>query len=213
MEKSNNYAIVLQSTSGGKYPFETMFQLRSKARLGPDGCKDSGYSFISITMNRKELNSNDIEEFKKLFINLCVSVNAFYGYCSEYSMVTQRSIYLAKCAENIFDRKNQPDFGVEISDIYWLNYFGPGYVDFWGKDKITALENAYNVTHDANGGIVVQTTEEPVFADDTVDNISGYEFKQPMYEILGHNTFMHETHQPGKRGENVPTLEQMRSLV
>ena len=207
--------VLVGSTSGGKYPFETMLSLNKKERVGPNGGRDCGYSNISIYMSKKDIEEgdSDILEFKKLFTDLCLKLNAFTGYCTEHSMLAQGSIYLALSVKNACNRKTSPNYDLELNDIFWLNYYGPGYVVFWGKDKIIALKKEYNCTHDANGGIVIQTTEKPMFADDSIDKISDYGFKQSMYEILGHNTFMHETHQPGKRGENVPTLECMRNLV
>ena len=101
----------------------------------------------------------------------------------------------------------------KIKIVYWLNYFGPGYVNFWGQDKTRALEGAYEVIRDENGGICVQTTDAPVFADDNIRKITDYEFKKAMYDILGHNTFIHETHRQGAAGQYVPTLEDHRRII
>ena len=215
VKTSQDSEITISSTSGGKYPSETTLYLMKKRRLGPASGNDVGYSRIFINMNKNKFKENDydIKEFKKLFIDLCCELKAFTGFCTEHSILTQASIFHALAVENAQNRKKQPNFDYELGDIYWLNYFGPGYVDFWGKDKIKSLEKVYDIIHDTNGGIIVQTTDEPMIADYNVDRISDYKFKQPMYETLGYNTFMHETHHPGERGENVPTLEQMRNLV
>ena len=214
--KNSRYSeITISSTSDGKYPFETTLYLLEKRRLGPEDGHDVGYSRLFISMHKKETtkSDNDIIEFKKLFFDLCSGLKAFTGFCTEHSFLTQSSLYYALAVDNVRNRKKQPNFDYELGDVLWLNYFGPGYVEFWGKDKIKALERSYYVTRDVNNGIGVQTAEEPTFADINVDRISDYIFKQPMYEILGHNTFMHETSQPGERGENVPTLENMRNLI
>ena len=203
----------INATSGGRLPFWTMFELAPKGRIGPQGSKDWGFTPLTITMNKKKLDEQSTEEFKSLFIELCTTVQAFYGYCTENSIRAQWLLYLAQAAENVFERKQVPDFDMELPDIYWLNYFGPGYVDFWGEEKIAALKKAYPVTEDTHRGILVDATGEPVFADDAITRITAYDFKKSMYEILGYNTFMHETHQPGDRGENVPTLEYHRQYV
>jgi len=213
--RKRDYETLIQSTSGGRIPFETMFQLRRAGRLGPVGKRDCGYSCISLTFNKKEeFAEYDICEFKSLFNNICLAVDAFYGRAGEHSMVyVQREVFMAKAAEHPLLRRSVPDFNRELWDVYWLNYFGNEYVRFWGEEKVLALSREYELTRFDKGGICVQTTPEPVFADDSVKGIKDYAFKKHMYEILGYNTFMHETQQSGKPGQYVPTLDDQRRFL
>ncbi len=215
VKKSSCSEILIQSTSGSKPLISSMLSLRAKGRVGPEGGFDWGYSMITITIEKNEMEAvyDIIDEIKNLFFGICTAVNAFVGYCSEHSMITQRDIYLAQAVENVHERKRLPDYNAELNDIFWLNYFGPGYVSHWGKERIKALEKAYDVTVDCNNGILVQTTAKPMIADENISKITDYDFKKALYEVLGSNTFMHETHQKGNWGEHVPTLEEQRKLV
>lgn len=46
----------------------------------------------------------------------------------------------------------------ELPGVYWLTYFGPAYVDFFGKDRLLQLPEA---TEDAAGGITLRLSERP----------------------------------------------------
>ena len=213
-ERRRDYGVLVQSTSGGRIPFTTMMELRRMGRLGPVGKRDSGYSWISLTLNRKLLKDYDINEFRKLFLEVCTAVEAFYGGSAEDNiMCVQREIFMAKAAKNPLERKKNPDFDQEIWDVYWLNYFGAGYVQFWGQDKIDRLAEQYDVTRFVNGAVCVQTTPKPVFADPNAKGITDYPWKRHMYDVLGWNTFMHETQKQGKPGQYVPTLDDHRRIL
>lgn len=213
--EGNPFGVHIMSTSGGRInSFQTSFDLYSKGRRGAIGGKrDGGYSDIGLSLYRKELNETDVEQFKELVLDFAIATDAFYGRCFEWSMSTQREVFMAKAVDNVRSRKMVPDFDCELWDVYWLNYFGPGYVQFWGVEKIHALSQAYDVDRFDNGAICVQTTPQPTFVNHDAKSIKDYPWKQPFYDILGHNTFMHETHVQGKPGQYVPTLESQRKLL
>lgn len=201
------------STSGGKFAFTTRLTLKDKKpQVNPKGI-DYGYSSLSFRLSRKELEPQEVDAFKRLFVNVCVACDSFYGRAGEDSMYSQRSILMAKAVEDIGRRKRAPDFERELWDVYWLNYFGPAFVKHWGEEKIAALAEHYEVMRFKNGGFCMQTTPEPVISDDSAKSITDYAFKKPCYEILGYNTFMHETHQQGEKGQHVPTMEQHRRAL
>jgi len=206
-------SILINSTSGGKFPFWTLMDLQGTGRVGPPDKRDWGYSCLSFIYECEKYDEEVLCKFKNLFARVCVAVNAFYGKVYEHSFSVQRDHFMALTADHPLDRKTIPDFDREIQDIYWLNYFGPGYVNHWEKNKVEALAIEYEVIHLENDGICVQTTREPVIADKSMRKITDYPFKKHFYEILGYNTFMHEYHQPGVLGEYVPTLEYHRSLL
>ena len=211
--KRSSYAW-MQSSSGGRLRFEAQVDLQHRGRVGPPGKRDAGYSSISFSLARKSLSAEDVLEFRKLFMSVCCAVEAFYGRAAEYSlMYFQREVFMANAVPHPLLRKTVPDFDREIWDVYWLNYFGPGYVKFWGQEKVKALGQGYDVTCLDNDAICVQTTPEPVFADPKAKGIRDYPWKQHFYEVLGENTFMHETHKQGEPGQYVPTLEDHRRFL
>ena len=199
-----------EATSGGRYCFYLMMDLDKMGRRGAAEGPDVGYSWVNISLSRKKLTEYEIFEFKELFTNLIPAINPFYACAVEHSIFTQRNVFMAKAVEHPVFRKTIPDYSREIWDVYWLNYFGPAYVDHWGQDKIAALGKKYEVTGFGNGGVCVQTTPEPVLADPEAKGITDYEFKKHFYEVLGYDTFMHETHKPGRPGQYVPILEEHR---
>lgn len=95
------------------------------------------------------------------------------------------------------------DFECEIPDVYWLNYFGPGYVEFFGA----RLERiGVRRTRTKTGGLLVWAAETP-FVFERVNSIAEYGFKQPFYEALGRDTFRYETQHRGRPGQRVPTFD------
>ena len=210
--------LILSKGSGrmgfGTTRFDTMIYLHHLGHIGPPGKRDAGYSDISFTLHRKNISPADIQEFKKMFVDVCVAVNAFYGRAAEDAiMFVQRDLFMAKAVPHPLMRKKIPDFDRELWDVYWLNYFGPGYVRFWGNKKIDRLAEQYEVTKFDNGAVCVQTTPAPVFADPNAKGITDYPWKKHMYDVLGWNTFMHETHKQGEPGQYVPPLEDHRRLL
>ena len=207
-EQSNNTlpALIL-STSGEKTPFTTMLNLDFFGPFIPLDGRDRGYSFINFGLTRKHITKEDTNEFRKLFIEIANAIDAFYGESTEHSMIVQRQIQISR------QRNLSCNFDCEIGDVYWLNYFGPGYVEFWGEQKINHLSEKYQVKHFSNDAICVQTATDPQYADDTATSITDYPWKKHFYEVLGYDTFMHEAQKQGKQGQHVPTLDAHRQIL
>jgi hypothetical protein len=206
----------INSTSGGKERFESYYHLRPFGEAYPlSGLSDvdNGYSSISWNLSRQSIDKEEIDELKKLFIDVAIASEAFYGMSTELTMYTQRTDLMQLAAVNMFNVRSYPDFGRELPDVYWLNYFGPAYVELWGQKKVDRLSEKYFVEKLGNGGICVQTTPEVVFADCSIKRITDYAFKKHFYMVLGKNAFMHETQRPGRRGKYVPRIEAHRQII
>lgn len=96
----------------------------------------------------------------------------------------------------------------ELGHIHWLNYFGPSFVEHWGRERLEGLGVRQEWT--ANGGVVVWATETPFVLDPGVARTTDYAFKRPFFERLGIDTFVHEDHRPGAPGQYVPTFADHR---
>ena len=192
---------------------DSYYWLRQEGPYVPMSGYDEGFSDISIDLYRNSFTEEEIKEFRKLFVDIAVAVDAFYGRSAEISMYTQRNELMKKSTWTSFSVRLFPNFNKELPDVYWLNYFGLGYVDFWGKEKIKSLSDEYEVSNFENGGICVQTSPEFVTADKHIKKVSGYNFKKHFYNVLGSDTFMHETQKPGEPGKYVPTLDDHRNLL
>ena len=173
---------------------------------------DLGFSDIFYDLTRPEMSADDLRDFQELFGEVANALDAFYARAGETSMITQRNDLLLKAPGQLGIRKF-PVFDLELPDVYWLNYFGPGYRYHWGQAKIEQLRERYGLTEFDNQAFCVRTTPEPMAADPEVTHLRGYGFKQAMYEALGVSTFMHEGQVLGRPGEYVPTLEDHRLLL
>lgn len=96
----------------------------------------------------------------------------------------------------------------EIDHVHWLNYYGPAFVEHWGRDRLEGLGIRQDWT--ANGGVVVWATKTPFVHDRKIKRTTDYAFKQPFFERLGVNTFVHEGYEPGAPGQYVPTFADHR---
>jgi hypothetical protein len=203
----------IMTKSMGKRTFHTDFELKVEGALVGARGIDYGYSTFLFRLNTPKLHPEDAPEFAKLFNHLCQTSHAFYGRATERSLISQREIFMARSAKNVGNRKKIPNFERELWDVYWLNYFGPAFVELWGESKLARLAEQYQVRRFENGGFCVQTAQEPPIADESAKGITDYAFKKHFYDVAGWDTAMHETHQPGQLGQYVPTMAQHRKAL
>lgn len=95
-----------------------------------------------------------------------------------------------------------------VSDIGWLNYFGPAYVKAWGGISNLVDLGLYN-QRTANGGIVIWTTEAPYVLERSVRNPRRYGWKQDLIERVGEFAFF----EGGDYGEYVPDERTQRRFA
>ena len=90
-----------------------------------------------------------------------------------------------------------------VRDVYWLNYFGPAYVERWGS-LVARLGIRRETT--SNGGVVVWATETPFVYEHDIGSFMDYEWKQPFYELLGRDVFVNAFN--ASWDQRVPTREE-----
>jgi hypothetical protein len=113
----------------------------------------------------------------------------------EFARASQRRQYAPAAPDEHSDRHS-------VRDVYWLNFFGPAYVECWGE-RLSGLGVRREPT--ANGGIVIWATETPDVYRDDVGSFMDYPWKQPFYEALGRDTFVNAVSASWER--RVPTRE------
>ena len=88
-----------------------------------------------------------------------------------------------------------------VRDVYWLNAFGPAFVERWGArlDGVGVRQ-----IDTSTGGRVIWAADTPFLFDPEVSSTEDYPWKQPFYDALGRDTFVHRT-QIGV-GAGVPSL-------
>jgi hypothetical protein len=139
-----------------------------------------------------------LDEIASLLRRLAEATGAFYGRAALGAMYDQHNLKL--------DGLPPLDHEREIPDVYWLNYFGPGYVEYFGR-RLDRIGVRRAVTE--NGGLLVWASETP-FVLEPGRRIADYEFKQPFYEALGRDAFRSEAQLRGAPGEHLPTFDTHR---
>jgi hypothetical protein len=149
-----------------------------------------------------------------LACDLFVAMQCFYGRLDSAAMRTRRTDLRTHAAEDgrmWLPRREDPAFVVWdrwVEDVWWVNLFGPAYVERWGRARLDGLGVWRRDL--PNGGIVLASAESPPDPR-SADTISGYAHKRPFYEALGVETFVHESVEIPTPGRWVPTLaEQQR---
>jgi len=144
-----------------------------------------------------------VDQLVRHFGHLCEATNAFYGRAALGATYDQRNLLLTLARG--LESSPWPDFERELPDVYWLNFFGPGYLDHW-----EAGLNDLGVRRDrVAGGVIVWAADRPPPVAE-VGAITDYPFKQAFYAALGQDTFMSERQHRGLPGEHVPTYEAHR---
>ena len=85
-------------------------------------------------------------KIEDLFKDMIFCLDAFYGYVSDYNWVMHQSV--------------TGTIETRMPGIFWCNYFGDVYVNFFGKEKILNASWFKTEVLD-NGGIIAYLTEEP----------------------------------------------------
>jgi hypothetical protein len=128
--------------------------------------------------------------FEQLFVRLAGAFDGCYGFASDHQMWRQQAGEFGRIRRD--RRFAPPEPGPEsdrhsVRDVYWLNYFGPAYVELWG-DRLAGLGVRREPT--SNGGLVVWATETPFVYEEAIGSFMDYGWKRPFYDALGLETFV-----------------------
>jgi hypothetical protein len=93
---------------------------------------------------------------------------------------------------------------MQVPDVFWVQVFGPAYVEMWGEDKL--LRAGVRRRKLSHGGYVVWATEEPPAYDDDVDRPEGYAWKNSVYDAIGPEPFMRSDRRWNEFGQHVPLM-------
>lgn len=133
----------------------------------------------------------------EFFSRLCEAIDAFYGFAGSRWAWVERP--RSRPGAGLF-----PRLTMELPDVMWLNYFGPS----WLKRSPRILGLGYGEEHTPNGGVVLRATTSPfVFGRDVLP-MGDYDWKRPLMDALGWDTFMWPGQTKGSEGEFVPTWEE-----
>jgi hypothetical protein len=157
-----------------------------------------------------------LERFADLFRAACESMDAMWGGAGLTSFRRQKNDFVDRAhVEGTLFFPGMPGTGWDLReralpDLYWLNYFGPAYLDMWG-DALGGLGDRQQPT--ANGGLVVWTTETPFVFDGGAQRLTDYAWKRPFYDALGWDTIIHENWTDPGVGVRVPSYQDHRRFT
>jgi hypothetical protein len=156
------------------------------------------------------LDQDGRDAFVAWTLDLFDALEVFHGYVSTSDMEHQRKSLIAEATDNA-DMAEQPfndplytSFDRVVSDVYWVNYFGPAFVERWGIDRIRSIGR--RCAERSRGAVAIWATDDPPTRDPSIRRLTDYPFKRPFYEALGVEAFTRETPALPERGESVPTL-------
>jgi hypothetical protein len=162
----------------------------------------------------QELDAEAEDAFADWAIDIFEALGVFHGYVTTADMEAQRKDLISDATRRGVmapPRFHDPLYTVldrMVSDVYWVNYFGPAFVDRLGS---TALR-APGVRHRTlpSGAIAVWATESPPAVEPAIGRLTDYDFKRSFYDALGSRTFTRESLDLPEPGEVVPTLHDHR---
>jgi hypothetical protein len=130
------------------------------------------------------------EAIAALFVRLAGAFEGSYGFVADHQMARQQAgeFVRARMARRFAPAPPGPESDLHsVRDVYWLNYFGPAYVEMWGE-RLQKLGVRRDAT--TNGGVVVWATQTPFVYEDAIGSFMDYPWKKPFYDALGLETFV-----------------------
>jgi hypothetical protein len=132
----------------------------------------------------------NLQAFGRLFARLAGAFDASYGFAADHQMARQQAgeFVRARMAKRFAPAPPGPESDLHsVRDVYWLNYFGPAYVEMWGE-RLRGLGVRQEPT--TNGGVVIWATDTPFVFEEAFGSFTDYAWKKPFYEALGLETFV-----------------------
>jgi hypothetical protein len=167
---------------------------------------------LYLSMNEVELIGHPwlVDAIGALFARLADAFDGFYGFVTHSKLPWQQRVELIEAARRgevvpLYPTKFTDRSSVR--DVYWLNYFGPAFVERWGA----RLDDAgTRQTRTSNGGRVIWAADTPFLWDAATADTSAYPWKQSFYNAVGRDTFVHRRQLPGL---HVPSWDDHRRFV
>lgn len=200
-------------------PESYLFERRSAPRLGggisfnrrpPEQLESPHRVYISLEEDVLSAEPNLVEPLGDLFVRLADAFDAYYGFATHSKLPWQQRVELVEAGRRGEPAPQYPTMHTDrtsVRDVYWLNYFGPSYAERWG-DRLDGV--GVRQVETANGGRVIWAAESPFLYEEGVTSTADYAWKQPFYDALGKDTFVH-LRQMAPRG--VPSWDDHRRFV
>jgi hypothetical protein len=147
-------------------------------------------------------------------IDLFDALEVFHGFVTTAEMEGHRKALIGAATDRgemappDFDDPRYTTFDRVVSDVYWVNYFGPAFVERWGIGRLRSIGGRADLR--PRGAVAIWAADDPPPPDRSIRRLVDYPFKRPFYDALGIEAFTRETLAPPQPGEIVPTLADHR---
>lgn len=101
---------------------------------------------------------------------------------------------------------DHPKIERHLEDVYWVQYFGPAFLDKWGRERFSDL--GVRREEGPGGGLVVWATEHPWHYQHEAASLRDYPWKVPFFDKLGEHAIWHEDLVEQAPGDCLPRLEE-----
>jgi hypothetical protein len=148
-------------------------------------------------------------------LDLFDALEVLHGFVTTSDMQAQRKGLISEATERgemaapLWSDPLYTSLDRVVSDVYWVNYFGPAFVDRWGPERFAAT--GARLEERSGGAVALWAAGEPPALDPAVRRLADYPFKQPFYAALGREAFTRESPDMPEPGQHVPTLHEHRA--
>jgi hypothetical protein len=152
----------------------------------------------SMRIGSSVIASNGSEFIKQLLCDACRTARADYGFVStDHDYRTKHFLSVQEGVSEVQQYiGDNPEHG--IPGLYWMNYFGPVYVDYFAKETVAALSDHTETLLLDNGAVCLRFGKLP----DESHAAATLDLQQAVIRILGDAAFF-DRHYP-ERELDVP---------
>jgi hypothetical protein len=186
------------TSPGGEFGFRraaTPFPLQGRLSnlLMPETATAPPPAFCTrwrVRLDSTAVGSRGPEFLKQLLIDACQRARADYA-----AIATDRDYrmkHFTSVRDGVSDVQQYvgDDPGQGIPGLYWMNVFGPLYVDYFGRDKLTAVADLANVTFLDDGAVFVRFGRRP----EESESAATLELQRAVIRTLGDAAFFDLRH-------------------
>jgi hypothetical protein len=219
-DRSLREAVDVELQRSGEGPLRLLFggagELHGWLVIFPDPMLDRSprTHTIDAGVPLAPLDADGVVAFAGWALDLFDALGVFHGYVTTAEMQAQRKAMISEAYERgemAGSRWDDPLYTVldrMVSDVYWVNYFGPAFVDRWGSTRFEGL--GVRQAARPTGAIAIWATETPPVVEPGYRRLGDYVFKRPFYDAFGTRSFTRESLDLPEPGEVVPTLHEHR---
>jgi len=135
---------------------------------------------VAMAWSADWMRDNHAEEgAAQLFEALCDATAACYGMAYQVHQAGQWMSWFPKRS-----RTGAGDLERELRDVFWINWFGPAFVE-----RFPGLLTVDGAEAKPSGAALVRTTDSPWMYEPDAGSPDAYAWKRPLYEVLGRDSF------------------------